>query len=331
MQDKTLRLVLYVVSAYLLIRLIPALEEALTALEHVAWQWVVVAFGLEILSEMGFVVAWRKIVDPADMLGGEGRGERVASRVAWAQLGGGMLLPGGSFSSAGVGIWLLHHFGMRTKQIAERQISLQFLNTAVDALALIAFGLGLAVGIFPGEHSLTLTLLPAALAAFGLALALRIAGRLARKRPERSRHPKIAAALVTLGTAVEDTKGLLVMREHAKSVAGAVAYLGLDVLVLWVAFRALHTHPVPGFAIVLMAYIIGALGGSLPLPAGIGAIGGMVGMLIVYHVHHDPALAAVLFYQAVGQIVPLAGGGVAYLFLRRDLGSMRAAALESSA
>ena len=69
---------------------------------------------------------------------------------------------------------------------------------------------------------------------------------------------------------------------------GALAYLGLDVLVLWVAFLAVHAHPVPGFGVVVMAYIIGALGGSLPLPAGVGAVGGIAGALILYGVGHDP-------------------------------------------
>ena len=67
-----------------------------------------------------------------------------------------------------------------------------------------------------------------------------------------------------------------------------------------------------------MAYIIGAVGGSLPLPAGVGSIAGMVGMLILYGVRHSAALAAVILYQAVGELVPLAGGGIAYVLLRRD-------------
>jgi len=55
--------------------------------------------------------------------------------------------------------------------IAERQFNLSFLNTAVDALALIVFGVALAVGVVAGEGDLLLTLLPAALAAGGVATA----------------------------------------------------------------------------------------------------------------------------------------------------------------
>ena len=103
---------------------------------------------------------------------------------------------------------------------------------------------------------------------------------------------------------------------------GALVYLMFDVLVLWSAFLAVHAEPVPGFAVVIMAYIIGALGGSLPLPAGIGTVGGILGVLVLYGVQHEVALAAVLLYQAIGLLVPLVGGGIAYAVLRRQLGQM---------
>ena len=51
---------------------------------------------------------------------------------------------------------------------------------------------------------------------------------------------------------------------------------------------------------IVMAYIIGALGGSLPLPGGIGTIGGMAGVFILFGVGRDTAISAVLLYQAVG-------------------------------
>ena len=119
---------------------------------------------------------------------------------------------------------------------------------------------------------------------------------------------------------MNDTKRVLFHRDGLTTVLGAVAYLGFDLLILWLALLAVHAHPAPSFAIVVMAYIIGALGGSLPLPASIGTIGGIAGMLIVYGVHHDSAVAAVLLHQAIGLLVPLAGGTIAYIIIRRLLG-----------
>ena len=43
-------------------------------------------------------------------------------------------------------------------------------------------------------------------------------------------------------------------------------------------------------------------------------------MLIIYGVHHNPAVAAVLLHQAIGLVVPLAGGSIAYLVIRREIG-----------
>ncbi|HMD56744.1 MAG TPA: lysylphosphatidylglycerol synthase transmembrane domain-containing protein [Solirubrobacteraceae bacterium] len=322
MQKAAVKLVGYLVGAYLILKLIPGLEQALSTLEHVTWRWVVLALALETVSEMGFTLSWTAIVDPEGVLSGDGRDKRMDTHVAWAQLGGGTLVPGGSLGGVGVGAWMLHRFGMPNKLVAERQFNLSFLNTGVDALALIVFGLALAIGVFSGARNLNLTLLPACVAAIGVTAATLIARResVARRRRRDIKHPKVAAAITTLADAVDDTQRLLFHRgAGSKAVLGALAYLGFDVLVLWSAFLAIGTHPTPSFAVVLMAYIIGALGGSLPLPAGLGSIGGMVGMLILYGVPHEAAVAAVVMYQAVGMLVPLVGGGVAYMFVRRTL------------
>lgn len=331
LQRWALKLFGYVVLAYLLLRLIPSLKQALHSLEQVEWQWLLAALVLETLSEIGFVVSWRAIVDRDNVLEGGGRGRRLSSRVAWAQLGGGLLVPGGSYAGVGVGAWILHRLGMPLKLIAERQFSLSFLNTAVDALALIVCGVGLAVGIFAGKRDLTLTLLPAVVAAAALGAAIVVARR-ATHYGERRRvnHPRVATAVVTLADAVEDTDQLLFHRRDWRSILGAVAYLGFDVLVLWIAFSAINVHPVPSFAAVLMAYIIGALGGSLPLPAGIGAVGGIAGFLILYGIGRDAAVAAAVLYGAISLIVPLVVGAAAYVLLRRQFGAIPVAAEESA-
>jgi uncharacterized membrane protein YbhN (UPF0104 family) len=325
-QRSTLKLAGYLVVAYLVLKLIPTLKQALHSLEHVSWEWALGAVALEVLSELGFVVAWSAIVDPQDVLGRDGHGRRTDGDVAWAQLGGGLLIPGGAWGGVGVGAWILHRFGMPTKVIAEREFNLSFLNTAVDALALVVFGVGLATRIFAGERDLLLTLVPAGAAAAGIAAALLIASRASRHAERLApKHPKIASAITTLASAVDDTRRLLFRRGGWTSVIGVLAYLGFDVLVLWTAFLAIHAHPVPGFAVVVMAYIIGALGGSLPLPASIGTIGGIAGMLIVYNVGHNDAIAAVLLHQAIGLLVPLTGGGIAYAILHRRLGPITGA------
>jgi uncharacterized membrane protein YbhN (UPF0104 family) len=319
-----LRLLLFGVLAFLLLRLVPSLAQALGDLERVSWLWLLAALALETLSEIGYVVAWRQIVDPERVLEQDGRGRRLDTRLAWAQLGGGLLVPAGSFSGVGAGAVLLHRCGLPMKTVTEREFNLSFLNTAIDALALIAFGVLLGLGIFAGRNEVALTILPAVVAAAAIGAAIAIAGRaehLAAKLEPR--HPRIAAGVGTVARAVEDTDALVFGRGDWRSLLGALVYLFFDVLVLWTAFFALHVHSVPAFAPVLMAYIIGALGGSLPLPAGLGAIGGIGGCLILYGAARNVAVGAAVIYGAIGLIVPFVGGLAAYLLLTRQLRNLR--------
>jgi Lysylphosphatidylglycerol synthase TM region len=321
-----LKLVVFLAVAYVVLKLIPALKQALRALEHASWEWVIALLALEVISELGFVLAWGAIVDPDNMLARRDHGRRLDQDLAWAQLGGGLLLPGGSWGGMGIDALILHRFGMATEVIAEREFNLSFLNTAIDAIALVLVGVGLATGVLSGESNLLLTLLPAAVVAAGIAVVVLSLPRAdAASKRMSARHGKLARTIGTLAAAVRDTQRLLLDRRAWMPILGIAAYLGCDVLVLWCAFLAVHAHPVPGIPIVLMAYIIGALGGSIPLPAAVGTIGGIAAMLIVYGVAHNPALAAVLLHQAVALLVPLIGGTVAYATLRRRFGPLRGA------
>ena len=320
---RVLKLIAFVVFAYLILQLVPGREKALKDLKAVGWEWVVGAAAIETLSETGYVISWRGILDPDNLLREIEGGRHLAAETAWSQLGGGMLVPGGTLGSMGVGAWMLHRLGMSMEGVAKRQFTLMFLNTGVDALAIVFFGTGLAIGLFGGEDNLALTLLPAALTAAALVLAVYVARHAeAVGRRLHGRRPKVASAITTLAEAVEGVEAMLRGRGSAIIVLGALAYLGFDMLVLQGAFQAIDAHPVPTFAVVAMGYLLGSIFGSLPLPANLGAIGGMTGMLIAYGVDPNEAVAAVVLYQAIGYLVPLLGGGIAYLFLRRRFGPL---------
>jgi uncharacterized membrane protein YbhN (UPF0104 family) len=315
-----LRLLLFAVVAYLLLRVVPSLAHALHELERVSWPWLLAALALETLSEIGYVAAWRRVVDPEGVLEQDGRGRRLDIRLAWAQLGGGLLVPAGSFSGVGAGEVLLHRFGLPLKTVTEREFNLSFLNTAIDALVLIAFGVLLGLGILSGKNDAALTFAPAGVAAAGVAAAILIARRADHFAAQlKGRRPRIAAGITTVARALEDTEALVFAKRDWRCIFGALAYLFFDVLVLWMAFFALHAHDPPAFAPVLMSYIIGALGGSLPLPAGLGAIGGIGGCLILYGAGRSAAVGAAVIYGAVGLVVPFVGGLAAYALLTRQL------------
>jgi uncharacterized membrane protein YbhN (UPF0104 family) len=318
---RALHLIGFLLFVYLFLKLIPGFADALESLRGVSVSWIAGAIFVETLSQCGYVVSWTGILDPDGLLRAEGRGRHLGARVAWSQLGGGMLVPGGTLGSMGVGAWMLHRLGMPMSKVGERQFTLMFLNTGVDAIAIVVFGTLLAVGFFGGGPSLALTLGPAVVVAVGLLLVLLVANGAeklaARIRPRR---PRIASGIKTLALAVGNTRDMLRHRGSGRIVLGAIAYLGFDMLVLQGSFVAIDAHPVPSFAVVAMCYLIGGLGGSIPLPANLGAVTGMAAMLILFGVDHNDAIAAVVLYQSIGYIVPLAGGGIAYLFLRREFG-----------
>jgi uncharacterized protein (TIRG00374 family) len=101
-------------------------------------------------------------------------------------------------------------------------------------------------------------------------------------------------------------------------IAGSIGYWAFDNAVLWASFHAFgHTPPI---TIVLMGYLIGQLGGLLPLPGGLGGIdGGLIGTLIVYGTPAAVTAAAVLVYRTILFWLPLLLGAAAFISLRRGL------------
>ena len=69
-----------------------------------------------------------------------------------------------------------------------------------------------------------------------------------------------------------------------------------------------------------MGYLIGQLGGLLPLPGGIGGIdGGLIGTMIVYGLPAAAVTASVLAYRVILFWLPLVLGGIAFASLRKHL------------
>jgi uncharacterized membrane protein YbhN (UPF0104 family) len=99
---------------------------------------------------------------------------------------------------------------------------------------------------------------------------------------------------------------------------GALGYWVFDNAVLWATFHAVGASP--PITIVLMGYLIGQLGGLLPLPGGLGGIdGGLIGTLIVYGAPVAATVAAVFAYRLILFWLPLIVGAIAFVSLRRGL------------
>jgi uncharacterized protein (TIRG00374 family) len=195
-----------------------------------------------------------------------------------------------------------------------------------NVLGVIVLGIGLATGVFGGEGNLLLTALPAAVAIAAVALVLQ-AGRIAKRwgrRLERRggqelsrRKLVLMKGLTAAGEGVQEAVALL--REgNLLLILGLIAYLAFDVMIVWATFRSLG--PAPPLAILWIAYLIGELGGLIPVPGGIGGVdAGLVGTLSLYSVSLSSAAGAVLAYRAIALWVPAVVGGIAFVFLRRTL------------
>lgn len=105
---------------------------------------------------------------------------------------------------------------------------------------------------------------------------------------------------------------------------GLVGYLVFDVMVLWATFHAFGNSP--ALAIIWVGYLIGELGGLIPVPGGIGGVDlGLVGTLVLYHVPVGAATVAVLAYRAIALWIPAIVGTGALVLLRRSLARETAA------
>jgi uncharacterized membrane protein YbhN (UPF0104 family) len=100
--------------------------------------------------------------------------------------------------------------------------------------------------------------------------------------------------------------------------AGSVGTLVFDLAVLAVAFKAVgHTPP---FGVLVLGYLIGQLGGNIPVPGGIGGLdGGLIGAFALYHQSLASATAAVLIYHVIVLWIPALLGSVAFVQLRTTL------------
>lgn len=319
---RLLNLALLVVVAYVIFKVIPGLENALGDLGNASFGWLVLAFAIETASEGGYALAWRGIIDPTDQLAQE-KGH-LSAKLAWAQLAASMVNPVGFVGGVAMASMATKRLGMDQEGMLKRQGVLFLLNTAVAVLAIISIGTLMALGVLRGSDNLLLTLLPATLALTGFLLVLFLSRRVQGKvGDERKPSGRIISALTTAlrGVTASVDGTMVALRDRGRGLIGATIYLGLDMLVLWIAFPAVGV-PQPYISVVAMGYLIGALGGSIPLPANLGAVGGMAGMLAVYGVDPEQALVAVLVYQAVSMSTPLIGGAIAYLLLRREFGEV---------
>ena len=109
------------------------------------------------------------------------------------------------------------------------------------------------------------------------------------------------------------------MRQRSIGVlVGSIGTMACDLAVLGMAFKAFgHSPPI---GVLALGYLIGQLGGNLPLPGGLGGIdAGLIGTFALYHQPLAVTTAAVLVYHAIALWVPALLGSAAFIQLRKTL------------
>jgi uncharacterized protein (TIRG00374 family) len=317
-QSRTLRnsiislTVFFVLLAGLLLG-VPGLRSAGERITDARPGWLAIGVLMELLSCLGYVVLFGLVF---------GRlGRRLSSRLSLAELAMNSVVSVSGLAGIALGAWVLRSKGISVERIAKRSVLIFMLTSAVNVVAVAVIGVPMWLGLLPGSRRALLTLLPAAAAIVAIVGVLVVAAwarRAAARQRERREHGRMVVALTALGGGVADALELI--RRHDWRLLGAVGYWLFDNLVLYSCLAAFgHT---PSFWAVAMAYLVGMLANSIPIPGGFVAVeGGIVGMLLLFGVRPaSEVLAAVVIYRAISLWIPAVIGSVAFLGLRRDIG-----------
>jgi uncharacterized membrane protein YbhN (UPF0104 family) len=305
LRNGLISLVVLIILVVSLVLAIPGLHKIGELITDMPVPLILAGIGLEILSCLGYVVAFLMVFERAPI--------RWGARVALTELAFGAAVSLGGAGSLAVGAWLLSERGVPPARIAERSAVLFLLTSAVNVITLMIAGFGLWLGIFPGPQNPWLSLVPAlvALGAFLFFLALpRISEQLARSRSKG----RLKALLIGTAESVRATRRYLFTPDWR--LLGPIAFLWCDIAVLWVCFVA--AGKVPPLAVIVLAYQIGYMSNLIPIPGNIGVLdGSFVGLFVLYGVGATTATAATIVYHAIALWVPAMWGTIAFIILRR--------------
>jgi uncharacterized membrane protein YbhN (UPF0104 family) len=306
-------LALVVALIVLVVVLAPGLGELRETFSRAAPGWLAVAVVLEFLSCVSYVVMFRPIFCRR-------MGWKRSWQIGWSELAVGSLVPASGASGLALGAWVLHREGMSGERIARRSVAFFLIKSSVNFVAVAVLGTLMAVGLIGPDVSLWLTALPAVLSVLLIAVVLSVPrlGPGPDPGPDagRVRRAVSASRRAIIGGTGEAVK--IVRRHDVLVIAGAIGYWAFDNAVLWATFQAFGDAP--ALSIILLGYLIGQLGGLLPIPGGIGGIdGGLIGTLVVFGAPLAATAAAVLAYRAILFWMPLIVGGPALISLRRTL------------
>jgi uncharacterized membrane protein YbhN (UPF0104 family) len=291
-----------------LLALLPGLASLRQSFEGAEPGWIALGAFLELVSCASYVLVFRAVFC-------QRMSWRTSGEIGLSEQAANSLLSVGGAGGLVLGAWILRRGGVPGGQIARRTVAF-FLITSLANVGFLALGgIALVTGLADGPSNLLLGVVPAVVGIGAIVIAL-AAGPVARALGERSERRAVAATLRALGDGVAETVRLL---RSPAALVGSAGYMLFDIAVLGVCFPAFG-NPLPPIDVLLLAYIIGQLGGLVPLPGGIGGLDlGLLGALVLYGVGPTRAAVAILAYRATLLAIPALVGLPALASLRRRL------------
>lgn len=293
--------------------LAPGLGEVRDRLGEASPGWIAVAIVFEVFSSFSYVLMFRPVFCSLMTW-------RSAAEVGLSEVGMGSIVPASGAGGIALGAWVLSRAGMKPDTIARRSVAFLLLKSSVNFAAVAVVGVLAFAGVIGPSQSPWLTIFPAVLSILVIGLVTLIP-RIPEGPPAEDHHSRArklwrgARSAIVRGTG---EAGVLLKRHNPWLIAGIIGYWAWDNLALWATFKAVGISP--GISVILLGYLIGQLGGLLPIPGGIGGIdGGLIGTLVVYGAGASTATAAVLSYRLILFWVPLLLGAVAFWSLRRSM------------
>ncbi len=313
---RLLQLAVVVAVVAILILVGPGFGSIRSHLRHASPGWIVAAVGFEVLSALSYVVIFRAVFCRR-------MGWQLSYQIGMAEQAANSVLSVSGAGGLALGVWALRRGGMSTEHIARRTVAFFILTSLANVGGVIVLALLYLAGVLQHDRNPALTYAFGAAAALATAVVVAIPALLTPATEERPAQPegKVAAALYfvrySLGQGIRD--GLLLLRQRSVGViVGSLGTMLFDLAVLGACFKALGYSPAVG--ILALGYLIGQLGGNLPIPGGIGGVdGGLIGTFALYHQPLAVTTGAVLIYHAIALWIPGILGSVAFVQLRNTL------------
>jgi uncharacterized membrane protein YbhN (UPF0104 family) len=292
---------------------VPGLGTLRSRFAHADALLVCAVAALKLGSALSNIVAFRDVFC-------RGMGWRFNYQLGMAEQATNVLVPTGGAGGLALGAWALRQGGMSTEHIARRSVAFFVLTSLPNFACAALLGPVLLAGVFAGADPVVPTALFTVLAwvaAAVIALLPMVLRRLGRGGSGHTWRDRLRAGARTLAGGIADT-GVLLRTGRWQAILGACGYLAFDIGALIVAFAA--TGGTPPLGPLIFAYVIGQLGGLIPLPGGIGGTdGGLIGAMVLYGSPLAQATAAVLVYRTFQLGVPAILGTISFIQLRRTL------------